>query len=114
VCLKDEYSTGIPPIPSHLAKTIVQVTALGDNTATTSKSNKLITITVYYTTGTILVQGTECSNWVAEEFVCLKSFVEVLASTAHTDDAPQPPSIPLCLMHTDDSGPVIMSTHQPT
>jgi hypothetical protein len=100
VRLKDEYSTSIPLIPGYLAKTIVQVTALGVNSATTFTSNKLITITVYYSTGTILVQGTECRNWVTDEFVRLKLFVETLAS-AHSADIPRPPSIPLCLMDTN-------------
>ena len=31
-------------------------------------STKVVTITTYYSTGTILVQGTKCLAWVREEF----------------------------------------------
>ena len=34
-------------------------------------SAKAVTITVYYTTGTVLVQGKRCTNWVREEFSAL-------------------------------------------
>ena len=34
-------------------------------------SAKAVTITFYYTTGTVLVQGNRCTSWVREEFNAL-------------------------------------------
>ena len=36
-----------------------------------SESQKLVTISVYYTTGTVLVQGVECRTWLKDEFDAL-------------------------------------------
>ena len=33
-----------------------------------SDSQKLVTISVYYTTGTVLVQGVKCRTWLKDEF----------------------------------------------
>jgi hypothetical protein len=51
--------------PSNLYRTKIQINY---------GLNKLATITIYYTTGTILIQGHKCSKWVDNEF---KNITEV-------------------------------------
>ena len=41
-------------------------------------STKVLTLTAYYSTGTILIQGTKCLTWVREEFDTL-----TLIATVH-------------------------------
>ena len=64
------------PIPSGLYQTTLR---LNDN------SNKLLTIHIYYTTGTILIQGKACNFWVEEEFPVLSHIVHTLADSDCTD-----------------------------
>ena len=42
------------------------------------KSDKAVTITVYYTTATVLVQGNSCTNWVREESSALIDIVRAI------------------------------------
>ena len=41
------------------------------NIQVNSDSQKLVTISVYYTTGTVLVQGVKCRTWLKDEFDAL-------------------------------------------
>ena len=41
-------------------------------------SAKAVTITVYYTTGTVLVQGNKCTSWVREEFSALMDTIRAI------------------------------------
>jgi len=67
--LKDEDVPFEEKSPStSLHKSVVQIT---------HKSNKLLTITIYYSTKKCLVQGNSCQNWVEREFDKIKKCVEM-------------------------------------
>ena len=67
-------------LPSNdLFKTRIRVT-LG--------SAKAVTITVYYTTGTVLVQGNRCTSWVREEFSALMDTVRAMYIQANHHTQP--------------------------
>ena len=55
--------------PEDILLSIIQI-----HTDTT----KLLTITLYYTTGTIMLQGRACLRWVNHEFECLKVVVNAI------------------------------------
>ena len=52
---------------------------------TTPQGEKLLVITMYYTTCSILIQGRACKKWVDEEFKHLRAAVHKLASSTDTD-----------------------------
>ena len=67
-------------LPSNdLFKTRIRVT-LG--------SAKAVTITVYYTTGTVLVQGNRCSSWVRKEFSALMDTIRAMYILANHHTQP--------------------------
>ena len=67
-------------LPSNdLFKTRIRVT-LG--------SAKAVTITVYYTTGTVLVQGNRCTSWVRKEFSALMDTVRAMYILANHHTQP--------------------------
>ena len=67
-------------LPSNdLFKTRIRVT-LG--------SAKAVTITVYYTTGTVLVQGNRCTSWVREEFSALMDTIRAMYILANHHTQP--------------------------
>ena len=67
--LKDEEVTFEEKSPStSLHKSVVQIT---------QKSNKLLTIAIYYSTKNCLVQENSCQNWVEREFDKIKKCVEM-------------------------------------
>ena len=51
-------------------------------------SAKAVTITVYYTTGTVLVQGNGCAGWVREEFSALMDTIRALYILANHHTKP--------------------------
>ena len=61
--------------PSELHHTKIQLNAAHLN------SPKIVTITLYYTTGTVLVQGHCSAKWITEEFKGLISTINYLATT---------------------------------
>ncbi|KAK7471692.1 hypothetical protein BaRGS_00035665 [Batillaria attramentaria] len=76
-----------PPLPPELFKTFLQLYL---NRAT------LLTITVYYSTAKILVQGNVCVEWVNEEFRKLRSFVNTASSQTGMPTMPSVlPPLPL-------------------
>lgn len=58
-------------LPSELFRTKVQVRRDGI---------KCITVTLYYTTGTVLVQGTKCNVWRDEEFDAIVSCIKAVSA----------------------------------
>ena len=63
----------ITPIPSDLKQSSIAIILK-------STHRQLLKITLYYTTGTILVQGAACREWVDEEFKMLQAVVHTMAS----------------------------------
>ena len=51
-------------------------------------SAKAVTITVYYTTGTVLVQGNKCTSWVREEFSALMDTIRAMYILANHHTQP--------------------------
>ena len=51
-------------------------------------SAKAVTITVYYTTGTVLVQGNRCTSWVKEEFSALMDTIRAMYILANHHTQP--------------------------
>ena len=51
-------------------------------------SAKAVTITVYYTTGTVLVQGNRCTSWVREEFSALMDTIRAVYILANHHTQP--------------------------
>ena len=83
-----------PPFPQHLFKTFLQLCL---------SKKKLLTITVFYTTGTILIQGNTCQEWLDQEFKHLEYFVNYMCNDSSDDPGEIPNSsmdhsdpLPLC------------------
>lgn len=74
-----------PPYTNKLFETLVQLW---------NGSKKLVTITVYYTTGTVTIQGNCCQEWVDEEFRMLKDTVDKMASSQSQSAREIPSPIP--------------------
>ena len=51
-------------------------------------SAKAVTITVYYTTGTVLVQGNRCTSWVRKEFSALMDTIRAMYILANHHTQP--------------------------
>ena len=74
------------PVPQQLLLSILQIL---------DGSTKLLTITLYYTTGTIIIQGRACRQWVQEEFTRHREAVNAI--DRHGLQTPSP--TPLALEH---------------
>lgn len=89
--IHDENNPGIPKLSDQLYKTVIRIFVTG---------KKLLTITVFYTTCKVLVQGTKCETWIGNEFTKLKNFVEFIAASNAThkpDFQMHLPSLPTVL-----------------
>ena len=64
--VSDSDLTDLNNIPSTLRSDLFK-----SRTQVSAGTTKVVTITAYYSTGTILVQGTKCLAWVKEEFDAL-------------------------------------------
>ena len=64
--ISDSDLTDLNNIPSTLRSDLFK-----SRTQVSVGTTKVVTITAYYSTGTILVQGTKCLAWVKEEFDAL-------------------------------------------
>eukprot|EP00745_Piridium_sociabile_P036083 TRINITY_DN63_c0_g2_i2.p1 TRINITY_DN63_c0_g2~~TRINITY_DN63_c0_g2_i2.p1 ORF type:complete len:198 (+),score=31.48 TRINITY_DN63_c0_g2_i2:40-633(+) len=81
----------IPPFPSELYKTFIQLTL---------DSRKLLTITIWYRTGTILIQGHTCQEWLDAEFQQLQHMVHYVHCESGADSCSPASPLPVC--QTDD------------
>ena len=73
-------------IPDDLAQSTIRLTYKIPNEKLNSKSTtKSLTITIYYTTGRVLMQGKACSVWVEEELQTLVALVHTLYSRCNTN-----------------------------
>ena len=69
--LPAEEIASILPIPMNLKQSAFAIF--------NQESRQILKITVYFTTGTILIQGNACHEWVDEEFQILRSIVHTLS-----------------------------------
>ena len=65
----------ISPIPSNLQQSAISIRLR-------SNRRQLLKITLYFTTGTIMVQGAACLQWVEDEFSMLQAVVHTMASNS--------------------------------
>ena len=74
----DQDNIDFNPVPSNLFTTVLDIIK-------TNTNSKLLKIHIYYTTCTILVQGSACPDWVDSEFLKLRDIVHTLASASRSE-----------------------------
>jgi hypothetical protein len=70
-------------VPAELFQSSVELNEQLPN----GKTRKLLVLTIYYTTSRVLVQGSACNQWVADEFDTLVALVHTLANATDSSDA---------------------------